>query len=115
MIYHNGSLRTINYNIRELNNITNYIPELNIYIYKYQFLKNLNIFYEINRENQVTLEELYNINRRLLKTFNLMYDSRHTKKKIKRYLKYCNIRIIYFDSKRKSEIIAEILNILENY
>ena len=92
-----------------------YISELDIYIYKNDLLNIDDVWNAISRDTHLTLEHLYNINRRLLKNFNLVYGSRHTKKRIKEYLRLCNIRILYFDSKRKRDIIAELLNILANY
>jgi len=115
LIYHNGTLRRTSYNGRDLRDITVYIPELDIYIYKNHLLNIDDVWNAINRDTNLTLENLYDINRRLLKNFNLIYGSRHTKKRIKEYLRFCNIRIRYFDSKRKREIITELLNILANY
>ena len=115
LLYYNGILRRTYYNRSELENIAIYIPELDIYIYKYHLLNIDDVWNAISRDTHLTLEHLYDINRRLLKNFNLVYGSRHTKKRIKEYLRLCNIRIRYFDSKRKRDIIAELLNILANY
>lgn len=115
LLYYNGILRRTSYNRSELENIAIYIPELDIYIYKNHLLNIDDVWNAISRDTHLTLEHLYDINRRLLKNFNLVYGSRHTKKRIKEYLRFCNIRIRYFDSKRKRDIIAELLNILANY
>lgn len=115
LLYYNGILRRTSYTRRDLENIAIYIPELDIYIYK-NYLLNINdVWNAISRDTHLTYENLYDINRRLLKNFNFLYGSKHTKKKIKEYLRFCNIRIRYFDSKRKRDIIAELLNILANY
>ena len=115
LIYYNGILRRTTYTGTELRNVAIYIPELDIYIHKNHLLNIDDVWNAISRDTNLTLENLYDINRRLLKNFNLIYGSRHTKKRIKEYLRFCNIRIRYFDSKRKREIIAELLNILANY
>ena len=72
LLYYNGILRRTSYNRSELENIAIYIPELDIYIYKNHLLNIDDVWNAISRDTHLTLEHLYDINRRLLKNFNLV-------------------------------------------